>query len=124
MLRQFAGLLIVFASGILIWRAVSGQLGPWTIGLGSLAILIGAIGVVWPAVVRPIYTGWMIAAFPIGWTVSKLTLGGVFYLVFTPVGTLFRLFGRDALALRRHQHASYWSPKASSKSGDEYLRQF
>jgi len=124
MLRQFAGLLIVFAGGILIWRAVAGQLGPWTIGLAALGILVGAIGLVWPTAIRPVYTGWMIAAFPIGWTVSKITLGGVFYLVFTPVAAVFRLMGRDPLALRRRRDASYWLPKTSAKSGDEYLRQF
>jgi len=124
MLRQFAGLLIVFAGAILIWRGVHGQLGPWTMGLGGAAIVIGAIGAVWPAVVRPIYTGWMIAAFPIGWTISKVTLGALFYLVFTPVSLVFRLMGRDTLALRRRSDASYWMPKAQSKSGEEYLRQF
>jgi hypothetical protein len=124
MLRQFAGLLIVFAGGILIWRGVTGQLGPWTKGLGGAAIAIGAIGAVWPAVVRPIFTAWMIAAFPIGWTISKVTLGALFYLVFTPVSLVFRLMGRDTLALRRRGGASYWMPKAQSKSGEEYLRQF
>jgi len=124
MLRQFAGLWIVFFGGFALWRAWHGQTGASTVGLGAAALIVGVAGLIMPAVVRPIYTGWMIAAFPIGWTVSKITLGGVFYLVFTPVGVVFRLMGRDPLARRRRQQASYWTAKPVTKSGEEYFRQF
>ena len=66
----------------------------------------------------------MVVAFPIGWTVSKVVLGAMLYLVFTPVALLFRLMRRDALKLRPRQAASYWEPKGTAKSGEEYLRQF
>ena len=64
----------------------------------------------------------MIAAFPIGWTVSKIVLGAVFLLVFTPVALVFRLTGRDALQLRRGSGRSYWTGKPAP-SVESYFRQ-
>jgi hypothetical protein len=66
----------------------------------------------------------MILAFPIGWTISRVSLGLMFFVLFTIVGIAFRLFGRDALHLRRGQGGTYWMPKPAPRSGEEYLRQY
>ena len=124
MLRQFAGLWLVVFGGLAAWRAYDGHVDVWTYGLAIGAVVVGLAGLLWPAIVRPIYSGWMIAAFPIGWTISKIALGAMFYLVFTPVALLFKLIGRDTLKLRRGQSQSYWVPKPGAQSGKEYLRQF
>jgi hypothetical protein len=76
-----------------------------------------------PALVRPIYVGWMIAAFPIGWTVSRVALALTFFGVVTPMGWIFRITGRDALMLRRRAVTSYWSPKTKAADAREYFRQ-
>ena len=124
MLRQFGGLSLVVFGGLALWRLWHGQDGWLTYVLGILAIGIGVTGLIAPAIVRPIYTAWMIVAFPIGWTVSKVALGLMFFLVFLPVALVFRVTGRDALRLRRTSDKSYWLAKPASRSGDEYLRQF
>ena len=124
MLRQFAGLSLVVFGGLAAWRLWHGQTGVFTYVLGTLAVLVGVTGLIAPAMVRPVYTGWMIVAFPIGWTVSKIALGLMFFLVFMPVGLVFRMTGRDALRLKRTAGGSYWLAKPASRSGDEYLRQF
>jgi Saxitoxin biosynthesis operon protein SxtJ len=50
----------------------------------------------------------MVLVFPIGWTISHAILGVVFYLIFSPAALLFRIIGRDALALTpRPNVASY-----------------
>ena len=124
MLRQFAGLSLVIFGGIAAWRWFSGIVDGWTIGWAAAAVLIGGIGLIAPRAIRPVYQGWMVVAFPIGWTVSKVVLGAMLYLMFTPVALVFRLIGRDVLRLRRTQPDSYWQPKPTAKSGEEYLRQF
>ena len=124
MLRQFAGLSLVVFGGLAAWRLWHGQTGVFTYALAIFAVLVGVTGLIAPAVVRPIYTGWMIVAFPIGWTVSKVALGLMFFLVFLPVALVFRLTGRDVLRLKRTGDGSYWQEKPASRSGDEYLRQF
>ena len=123
MLRQFAGLWLVVFGGLAVWRVVSGHTDAWTYALGTAAVVVGTIGLIWPAAVRPIYTGWMVVAFPIGWTVSKLALGLMFYGMFTIVSVVFKLTGRDVLGLRRRSAATYWVPKAGARSSSEYLRQ-
>ena len=53
----------------------------------------------------------MVLAFPIGWTVSLVLLGLVYYGLFTPIGLVFRLVGRDALQLRpRHRRDDLLDP--------------
>ena len=66
----------------------------------------------------------MIAAFPIGWTVSQFMLLVLFYVVFTPVALVFRLMRRDALGLRRRDAASYWAVKPGAARAEDYFRQF
>jgi hypothetical protein len=122
-LRQFAGLLFVFAAGLAGWRAWHGQAGAWTMGLGLAGVVAGALGAVWPAVVRPIYTGWMVVAFPIGWTVFRLVLGAFFYGILTPVALVMRVMRRDALNLRRPDVRSYWTVKKHPENAASYFRQ-
>lgn len=123
-LRQFSGLLVIFAAGIAALRWYQGRLGPITEVLAVAGVVVGLIGLVQPAVVRYVYSGWMIAAFPIGWTVSRLMLGVIFFGIFTPVSAVFKVIGRDALRLRRRTAASYWVEKPRPVKVDEYFRQY
>jgi hypothetical protein len=122
-LRQFAGLWLVFFLGIAAWRAWHGQTGVRTDMIGLLGVLVGVAGLAVPAAVRYIYTAWMIAAFPIGWTVSRVVLAVVFYAIFTPVSWIFKAIGRDVLVIRRPRVVSYWTPKLRASKAEEYFRQ-
>src|SRR5678810_186558 len=79
-LRQFAGLFVVFFGGMAAWRFAQGQRDITTRILGLLGFVVGPVGVLQPRTMRWIYTGWMIAAFPIGWVVSRVVLT-LLYLV-------------------------------------------
>jgi hypothetical protein len=122
-LRQFAGLWLVVFAIWAAWRLGHGE-RDWRVLLLALAAFgVGVPGLVRPALVRWIYTGWMIAAFPIGWTVSQIMLLVLFYGVFTPVGLVFRAIGRDGLRLRRRSEPTYWLEKPAAQRVDEYFRQ-
>jgi hypothetical protein len=121
-LRQFAGLCLLVFGGLALWRASHGQMGVETSIMAGLGVGIGGLGLLRPAAVRFIYTGWMIAAFPIGWTISKVVLGVLFVIVFTPIAIVFRLIGRDALRLRRGSGQSYWTTKPQA-SVESFFRQ-
>jgi hypothetical protein len=123
-LRQFAVLSLVVFGSLAIWRFWHGQAGLVTQAMALFALVVGGVGLIAPALVRPVFTGWMMLAFPIGWTVSKIALGLTFFLVFMPVAVVFRIFRRDALRLRRAPHESYWTTKPGARSGEEYFRQF
>ena len=111
-LRQFAGLWVVFFGGMAAWQWLGHDRPTVGLVLAVLAATVGPVGLVWPRAIRPIFVGWIVAVFPIGWVVSLLVLGLLFFVVFTPLGLLFRLIGRDALLLkRRPELATYWTPK-------------
>jgi Saxitoxin biosynthesis operon protein SxtJ len=123
-LRQFAGLWLIVLAGLSSWRAWHGDLGSVTAALASIGVAVGVLGLIRPAAVRAVYVGAMVAAFPMGWIVSRLALGIIFYLVLTPIALVFRLRGRDTLRLRRRGAASHWMACTGARTPDEYFRQF
>ena len=93
--------------------------------LAALAVGLGLTGLIRPAWVRPVFVGWMMLAFPIGWLMSQVMLIVMFALVITPVGCLFRLIGRDPLALTPPRSVgSYWQPKPMPVDVRRYFRQY
>jgi TRAP-type C4-dicarboxylate transport system permease small subunit len=124
LLRQFAGIFLVFFLGVAGWRVWQGHADKWAVVLAAMALAVGLVGLVRPSAIRFIYTGWMIVAFPIGWTVSRVALAIVFYAVITPVAFVFHLMRRDDLQLHRGgKAASYWKPKPSPADVRDYFRQ-
>jgi hypothetical protein len=91
---------------------------PWAIAAS------GILGLWRPMVFRPVFVGWMTVSHPVGWLISQLVLLLIYTLVFTPFAFLFRLMGRDMLALRqRSDEDSYWLPKAQATDVQSYFRQ-
>jgi hypothetical protein len=124
MLREFAVLCLIVFGGLAAWRAAQGDAGAWTWGLGIGGAAIGISGLVRPAAIRWIYAGSMVAAFPLGWTISRMILLALFFLVFTPVALVFRLMGRDALRLRAPADGSLWISKRVGDKSTDYFHQF
>ena len=123
-LRQFGGLWLVIVGGFASAQwFVRGHHGPGVALLGAVA-LIGAVGLLRPEVIRPLFTGLMSLTFPIGWVLSRVLLAVLWYGIFTPVGAIFRLIGRDALAVRPHGgRETYWVRKPAPADLRSYLRQ-
>jgi len=108
-LRQFAGLCLLFFGGVAAWMYARHGAGPWPTGLAALAVVLGLPGLAFPKLLKPIYVGWMVAVFPIGWTVSHVLLGVIFYGVVTPIGLILRLTGHDPMNRKFDRQAkSYW----------------
>jgi len=124
-LRQFAGLWLVFFGGLTLWQAlVRGHTGLASV-LAVLALTIGLLGLTRPESMRLIYVGWMVLAFPIGWTASQVMVAVMFYGLFTPIGLVFRLLGRDPLQrAHRSEVASYWTSKPVPTDLRRYFKQF
>ena len=125
-LRVFgSGALVAF--GVLAY--VSATLWHLPRGLGwafaAVALLSGLFALVRPAWNRPLYVGLSLAAYPIGFVLSYVVLGVIFFVVLTPVGLVFRLIGRDPLRRRRPSGVStYWVPRSGATPAERYFRQF
>ncbi|MCX5669105.1 MAG: SxtJ family membrane protein [Candidatus Omnitrophica bacterium] len=68
------------------------------------------VGLVLPVLLKPIYVIWMGFAFILGWINTRIILIILFYLVFTPLGLLMRLFKIDLLK-RKKSDSTYWKKK-------------
>ena len=96
-LRKFGlvtGSIVVVLFGILLplLFGFDYPLWPWYLG-GSLA----ALALVIPAALNPVYHGWMRFGAVLGWINTRIILGIVFYVVFTPVSAIIRLIGHDPM---------------------------
>jgi hypothetical protein len=91
---------------------------------GTLALLLVVVGLIWPTLLRPVFISAMVVTFPLGWLVSHLLLLALFFGLFTPLALVFRIFGRDALALRmRPEYKTYWTDKPAALGVRSYFRQ-
>jgi hypothetical protein len=124
-LRQFAATGFAVGVGLAAWHGFGRGNVPAAAALAGAATALGATGLVRPRWLRPVFVGAMVVAFPVGWAVSWVLLAGLYYGLFTPVGLLFRLAGRDRLNLRRPVgRASYWEPKPGVDDLRRYYQQF
>ena len=124
-LRQFAAAWLVFFSALGAHQYLVRHRPGAGLILMSMAVVIGALGLVKPAMVRWIFVGWMVLAFPIGWMISEVMLLLMFYGIMTPVAVLFRMRGRDLLRRRRVPEATtFWLPKEAPQDVRSYFRQY
>ncbi len=94
-------------AGISIWKG--GQAWPWLLAVAGLML---ALGLLLPAALRPLYKVWMSFAVIMGFFMSRIILGIVFYLVVTPIGLIMRLLGKDILDQKWDRGApTYWKQR-------------
>ena len=124
-LAWFGLLLLGFLGlvGLVVWRATGTLTAPryiWAAGVG-LAILYYAV----PPLRRPIFAGWMYAAYPIGWVISHVLLAIIYFGLLTPIGRLMAAFGYDPMARRFDRAAAtYWVARERNPDVSRYFRQF
>ena len=131
-LRKFGLLFCVLSAalaGYLVWsRGVDAATVP---GASSAALLLLSLGL--PSLLKPVWWPWMVVARVLGFVNSHLLLAVVFYLMFTPIGLVMRLLGRDPLGDRDFGRArqiaadggSLWQRREKAQlSLHHYERQF
>ena len=124
-LRQFAALWLVCFLALGANQYFLKDRPVWGLTLVAAAALLGLPGLIRPALLRWVFAGWMVLAFPIGWCLSWLMLAGLYFLVLTPVAVLFRLRGRDLLGRKpAPQQNSFWEPKHTPLDLRSYFRQY
>jgi hypothetical protein len=97
------------------------------LGFIFLLLALGFLGVslIRPRILLPLNKLWMRFGVVLGMIVSPVVLGVLFFGIFTPVGLLLRLFGRDELRLKLKGTLSYWKVRESGVvSSDSFKNQF
>jgi hypothetical protein len=95
------------------------------IGFWLVAVACAVLAVAAPTVLRPLYLLLTVIGIPIGFVIAHLVMALVFFGVFTPIGLVFRIIGRDALERRFDRRAStYWVARRPAANKSRYFRQF
>ena len=123
-LRQFAGIWFPAFCALVGW-SIARKTGYWNeVEIGwAIAGIISIAGLVFPPLIRPIFVGLILLTYPIGWVVSHVLLGLIFYGVVTPIGLLLRATGHDSLELNPPQGPSMWKRPVGKTGAASYLRQ-
>ena len=105
----FAG---IFALGAILY--------PWALALAALFALVTATRAQWLA---PLNRAWMKFGMVLHHVVSPVVLGVIFFAVFTPVGIVMRLIGRDAMNRAWDPSAkTYWTERTPPGPPDNSFR--
>ncbi len=133
-LRQF-GVIALVGFGVLAALAYY-ELVVFSFGLGQarvpLVIVFASLGVlallfslVAPRANRVLYVGLTLLAFPIGFVLSYLIMGTLFFLIIGPIALIFRVLRRDALHRRYDPAAAtYWQKAAPRRDKESYFHQY
>ena len=94
--------------------------------LGGLSGLFLLVGITYPPLTRPVFAVWMILARILGFVNTHLLLALVFYTMFTGIGLVMRIFGRDPMDRAwQPERDSYWQRRETPLlPHDHYERQF
>jgi len=103
-------------------ESTAGTVAAVLLGMG---VLCGALAWVTPTALKPLFIGLSLIGAPIGYVVSHLLLGIIYYVVITPIALVFRFIGRDALHRKFDPAAdSYWIRRSKPKDVSRYFKQF
>jgi hypothetical protein len=115
------GAVLAVIGVMLYWKEQTGYQNLWIIA-GLLIVCGWAI----PVVLKPLYFVWMAFAALLGWIMTRVILGILFYIIFAPIGVIGRLFGKRFLDLRwKEAKDSYWEYRKNDRLDPEhYEKQF
>ena len=123
-LRKFEitfGIILLIVSGFLFWKEKESFQIFFAIG-----IILFLTSIALPSVLKPVYWIWMIFAIILGWFMTRVILSLLFYVVFTSIGLILRLFGKQFLELRWDKSKeSYWNFRTNEHlQHEKYEKQF
>jgi len=123
-LRKFGitiGIVLGLLAGLFWWKEKSYYT---TFIILSTAFIL--IGLILPILLKPIQKAWMALAVILGWFMTRVILCVLFYVVFTSIGLIGKMFGKQFLDLKMDNPTnSYWIYRESREfKKSDYERQF
>ena len=122
-LRKFGitiGIILLIITGFLFWK----EKESFQIFL-TFGVILCVLGVAIPVILKPIYWIWMIFATILGWVMTRVILGLLYFIIITPIGLIPRLFGKQFLDLRFDKSIdTYWNYRKTQLISSDYEKQF
>jgi len=108
--RSFGLVFAVVFLLIAAWPLFYGETPRWW--ASAVGAVIALVALAKPALLAGPNRLWIRLGVVLGKIISPIALGVLFYGVFTPLGAMMRLTGKDPLRRRRERDAvSYWLPR-------------
>ena len=111
---------------VLIFSFGLGDLRMGFVGVfAGLAVLATLFSLIAPQANLALYVGLTVLTYPIGFVLSYVIMGTLFYLLIGPMALVMRLIGRDPLNRAIEPDAdSYWVDARPARPKEHYFRQF
>ena len=78
-----------------------------------------------PDLLLPVNKAWMTLGYLLGYIVSPIVIGSIFFVIFTPISIFLKIIGRDELKLVNKNSNSYWRKRQLNKdSQTSFKNQF
>ncbi|MFZ1863929.1 MAG: SxtJ family membrane protein [Polyangiales bacterium] len=133
-LRQF-GVIAFVGFGILGALAYyeklifSFGLGEARLAVATVLVSVGIVSLLFSAVAptanRILYVGLGLLTFPIGFVLSFVIMGALYFLIIGPIAILLRASGKDPMRRRYDPGASsYWSAARPRRDKESYFHQY
>ena len=91
----------------------------------SLAFIFLTLSFTKPTSLKFLNQLWMNFGLLLGKIVSPIVLGLIYFLIFTPMSLIMKLFGRDELKLKIKTKKTYWLMRTETKlDSDTFKNQF
>jgi len=123
-IRRFGllvGGVLILVAGLLFWNRHSAGVYGLIAGLGLIGTAAAA-----PGILKPVYLAWMTLAAVLGWVMTRIILGVLFFFVLTPIGLTLKLFGKQFLDVQWGDvQSTYWNDLSKEEVDPEgYKHQF
>ena len=97
---------LVYQEDIRIWSLV-------------IAFIFFILALLNSKILTPMNKIWTRFGLFLGYFISPIVMGIIFFFVVTPIGLLMRLFGKDVLNLKKNKFSTYWIKKTNQKNSME-----
>jgi len=101
------------------WWSLKWAYWPWLV-----AALFLVLAILWPSALGGVHRVWMRLARVLEWINTRIVLGVVFFLVFTPLGFVMRMLGRDTLKKAWDRRAVTYRTDRQARKENHMERQF
>lgn len=116
----FFSIIFLFASGYFYFNGINFAF--YYSGIASIAFFV--IATFKEDILRPLNKLWMNFGLILGKIINPIIIGVIFFFIFTPIGIIMRLFGRDELQLRFKKKSSYWVKHNKNIQSNSFRKQF
>jgi len=122
-LRKF-GLIVASLLGLLaVWPAlVDGR--AFRIWAVTLAGVLAVPALVFPRSLVQIHQGWMKVGHVLGWVNTRIVMGVIFFVLFTPLGLVMGLMGKDPMLRRFEPNLDSYRLKKGVRPASHMTLQF